>query len=280
LNYEQLKKTVGMRVQLVPVAHRLDDAGKVLPQIDDDWLVESVHDEHGVRISNPRTGLYVVLGLDHIHSYASNPNRREGGLKFGFYTLKVQLTLTRHEVIVRPNLRPGESVPPPQTISPKSPPDRLARLAAEKDFERKTEMLATSREAFDAVEAMCQVLYARISETISRYAGRSIGSLQGESGFKDGVYGANLGPIGCLINYQNSFGNVTAGTLTIRFLRDRIAIPGSNQILLGFPTEISRIGAKVSRSQALGWCWIFRGQPRTSEEVADFVLDEFTRLNR
>jgi hypothetical protein len=279
LNFEQLKKTKGMRMQLVPLAHRLDDAGKLLPQIDDDWLVESVSEE-GIAISNPRTGLSVMLGLDHIHSYASNPNRKEGGSKFGFFTLKVQLTLKRHEVVVRPNLRPGESVPPPQSNSPESPADRLARLAADKAFERQTELLATGREAFDSVQANRQVLYARISGALSQHAGRGAESLQGESGFGGGVYGANLGPIGCLINYQNSFGNVTAGTLTIRFLRDRIAIPGSNQVLLGFPTEISRIGAKVIRSHALGWCWLFRGQPRTSEEVADFVLDEFTRLNR
>jgi hypothetical protein len=279
LNFEQLKKTKGMRMQLVPLAHRLDDAGKVLPQIDDDWLVESVSQE-GIAISNSRTGLSVMLGLDHIHSYASNPNRKEGGSKFGFFTLKVQLTLKRHEVVIRPNLRPGESVPPPQSNSPESPADRLARLAADKAFERQTELLATGREAFDSVRANRQVLYARISGALSQHAMRGAESLQGESGFGGGVYGANLGPIGCLINYQNSFGNVTAGALTIRFLRDRIAIPGSNQVMLGFPTEISPIGAKVIRSHALGWCWLFRGQPRTSEEVADFVLDEFTRLNR
>jgi hypothetical protein len=279
LNYEQLKKMAGMRIQLVPPAHRLDGAGKLLPQIDDDWLVESVSAE-GVRISNPRTGLFVVLGLDHIHSYASNPNRKDGGSKFGFFTLKVQLTLKGYEVLVRPNLRPGEAVPPPSKNSPESATDRLARLAADKAFERQTELLATSREAFDSVEANRQSLYARISDVISQHAARGAGSLQGESGFGSGVYGANLGPIGCLINYQNSFGNVTAGTLTIRFLRGRIAIPGSNQMLLGFPDEISRIGAKVIRAHALGWCWLFRGQPLTSDEVADFVLNEFTRLNR
>jgi hypothetical protein len=279
LNYEQLKKMAGMRIQLVPPAHRLDDAGKLLPQIDDDWLVEGISEE-GVRISNPRTGLFVVLGLDHIHSYASNPSRKDGGSKFGFFTLKVQLTLKRHEVLVRPNLRPGEAIPPPSTISRESPTDRLTRLAANKAFESQTELLATSREAFDSVEANRQVLCARISDALSQHAGRGTGSLQGESGFGSGVYGANLGPIGCLINYQNSFGHVTAGTLAIRFLRGRIAIPGSNQILLGFPEEISRFGAKVIRAHALGWCWLFRGQPRTSDEVADFVLNEFARLNQ
>jgi hypothetical protein len=282
LNREQLKKTVGMHMQIQPVAHRLDDAGKPLQPMDDDWVVESVTDE-GMKISNSRTGLFTLLGLDHIYSYTSNPSRIEGGLKFGFLTLKVQLTLKRLEVIVRPTLRPGESVPPPpQSKAPESPTDRLARLAADKAAEHDTESLATGREAHDAVQANREVLYARIVHAVSQHAGKGAGSLRGEVGFVGGVYGANLGRIGCLINYQNSFGNVTAGSLKIRFLSDRIAIPGSNQIYLGFPTEIARYELKVARSPALGWCWLRRGQaqPQTSEQVADFVLDEFTRLNR
>jgi hypothetical protein len=282
LNREQLKKTVGMRMQLQPVAHRLDDAGKLLAAIDDDWLVESVTDD-GVKISNPRTGLWTVLGLDHIYSFTSNPGRVQGGLKFGFLMLKVQLTLKRQEVIVRPTLRPGESVPPPpQTKAPESASDRLARLAADNAFEQQTEFLATGAEALHAVQDNREALHARIADAVSTHAGKSAGSLRGESGFGGGVYGANLGAIGCLINYQNSFGNVTAGILKIRFLGNRIAIPGSNQMHFGVQTEIVRYEFKVARSRELGWCWQRRGQapPQTSEQVADFVLDEFARLNR
>ena len=64
-------------MQLQPVAHRLDDAGNLLPPIDDDWMVESVTDD-AVKISNPRTGHIVLLGLDHIYSYTSNPGRMDG----------------------------------------------------------------------------------------------------------------------------------------------------------------------------------------------------------
>lgn len=270
-----------MRMQLQPVAHRLDDAGKLQHPIDDDWLVESVTDDE-VRISNPRTGLTTLLGFDHVYSYTSNPGRVEGGLKFGFLTLKVQLTLKRHEVIVRPTFRPGESVPPPpQTNAPESPTDRLARLAAERAFEQETEFLATGAEALHAVQANREALQTRIADAVSRHAGKGAGSLRGESGFGGGVYGANLGRIGCLINYQNSFGNIIAGSLKIRFLSDRIAIPGSNQMYFGVQTEIVRYEFKVARFRALGWCWQRRGQaqPQTSEQVADFVLDEFARLN-
>jgi hypothetical protein len=282
LNREQLKKTVGMRMQIQPIAHRLDDAEKLLPPIDDDWVIESVTEE-GVRISNPRNGLSTLLGLDHIYSFTSNPGRMEGGSKFGFLVLKVQLTLKRHEVIVRPTLRPGESVPPPpQTNAPESASDRLARLAAEKAFEQQTEFLATGAEALHAVQANREALYARISDAVSTHAGKGAGSLHGEAGIGSGVYGANLGRIGCLINYTNSFGNVTAGSLKIRFLSDRIAIPGTNQVYIGVQTEIVRYEFKVARSRALGWCWVRRGQaaPLTSEQITDFVLDEFARLNR
>jgi hypothetical protein len=271
-----------MRMQLQPVAHRLDDAASLLAPIDDDWLVESVTDD-GMRISNPRTGLSTLLGLDHIYSFTSNPGRVEGGLKFGFLMLKVQLTLKRNEVIVRPIPRPGESVPPPsQTVRQESASDRLARLAAEKAFSQQTEFLATTAEALHAIDANWEALHARIAEAISIHAGKGAGSLRGEFGFGGGVFGANLGRIGCLINYMNSFGNVTAGSLKIRFLSDRIAIPGSNQMYFGVQTEIVRYELKVARSPELGWCWQRRGQgnPQTSDQVADFVLDEFTRLNR
>jgi hypothetical protein len=180
-------------MQLQPVAHRLDDAGRLLPAIDDDWLVESVSDD-GVKISNPRTGLFVLLGLDHVYSYTSNPRRLEGGLKFGFLMLKAQLTLKRNEVVVRPIPRPGESVPPPpQIIRPESASDRLARLAADNAFERETESLAAGGEAHTAVQANRQILYARISDVVSKHGGKISGSLGGEAGIGSRVYGANLG---------------------------------------------------------------------------------------
>ena len=282
LKRDQLKKTVGMRMQLQPVAHRLDDAGYILPQIDDDWIVESVA-EDAVKISNPRTGLFTSLGFDHIYSYTSNPGRVEGGAKFGFLMLKVQLTLKRHEIIVRPTLRPGEPVPPPPQIEPpESATDRLARLAAEKHFAQQTEFLGTTAEALHAVQANREMILVKVSESVLAHASNSVGSLQGEAGFGSGAYGANLGPIGCLINYHQSFGNVTSGIMTVRFFRNRIAVPGTNQVNWGDPGEIAKHRATVTRSPSLGWCWLLQGQsqPQFSEQIADFVIDEFTRLNR
>ena len=269
-------------MQIQPVAHRLDDAGKLLPSIDDDWVVESVTDDD-MTISNPRTGHLVLLGLDHIYSYTSNPGRKDGGLKFGFLMLKVQLTLKRHEVIVRPTVRPGESVPPPPQINtPESSADRLARIAAEKAFAQQTEFLATTAEALHAVEANRNALFLRIAEALSSHAGNSAGSLRGEAGMGGGVFGANLGPIGCLINYQNSYGDVTSGSIKIRFFKSRVAIPGTNQMNWDDLDEIVRHEAKVTRSPSLGWCWLRRGQsqPQSSQQIADLVIDEFARLNR
>jgi hypothetical protein len=129
LNYEQLKKLVGTRVQLVPVAHRLDDAGRLLPRIDDDWIVDSVVRE-GIRIANPRAGQFKLLGLDQIHSWTSNPDRVEGGHQHGFLMLKVQLTIKRDKIVITPNSRPGESVAPPEPPNP----IRFALLARLADF--------------------------------------------------------------------------------------------------------------------------------------------------
>ena len=43
MNWEQMKKNAGCRVQLVPVAVSLDDMGRELPQTDDDyWIIDEV----------------------------------------------------------------------------------------------------------------------------------------------------------------------------------------------------------------------------------------------
>jgi hypothetical protein len=166
----------------------------------------------------------------------------------------------------------GASVQSESTVS------RMARLAEQKKFDAETERLATGAEAFAAVEENRQTLHANISDAIAAHLGKGSG-FDGESGFGAGIFGANVGPIGCLLNYENPYGNVTSGKLKIRFLRGRIAIPGTRQVSWEFPTAISSQTATVTRSRALGWCWLFRGQPRTSAEIGDLILDEMTRLN-
>jgi hypothetical protein len=113
MNLAQIKKSLGQRVQLVPIACRLDSLGRELPHINDTWLISEVAEE-GVRIENPRTGHFTVLGKDHIHHFTTNPDAsRVAGVPHGFLTLLVQLYLQGPKLWITPTPRPGESVPPP-----------------------------------------------------------------------------------------------------------------------------------------------------------------------
>ena len=164
-------------------------------------------------------------------------------------------------------------------VQPQTASTRLARLASDRQFNDETERLATGREAFDEVSENLAAIHSRISGVIAEHGGRNSG-LAGESGGKGSIFGANLGRTGCYINYENQFGSVTHGKIKIRLLDGRIAIPGTRQIQWEEATELSRFEGSVTRSRALGWCWLFRGQPHTSVEVADLVLDELIRRNR
>ncbi len=108
MNLRQLKKDVGCRVQLAPVARWLDETNRELPPEDDEWIIEDVTDE-SVRIFNTHTGLVITLGKDHVHSFASNPQESTGGIKHGFLVLHVQVYMRGAKCWVRPNLRPGEA---------------------------------------------------------------------------------------------------------------------------------------------------------------------------
>ncbi len=111
MNWGQMKKNLHARVQLKPTPHRLDEYGSKLPAADDDWLIEEVSGD-GVRIKNLRTHHTTTLGKDHIYDYVSNPDRSQGGLKQGFLTLKVQISLKPNGLSITPTARPGESVEP------------------------------------------------------------------------------------------------------------------------------------------------------------------------
>lgn len=112
MNWDQMKKNVGSRVQLVPTACRLDEHGRQLPVKDDEWIISDVSND-GVRISNTRTSHTTTLGRDHIHHYTSNPDGSQSGIRRGFLTLNVQLFMQGRDLQVRPNARPGEAVKPP-----------------------------------------------------------------------------------------------------------------------------------------------------------------------
>lgn len=136
MNWEQMKKNVGHRVQLVPTACRLDEQGRQLPAIDDDWIISEVS-SNGVRISNTRTGHTTTLGKDHIHHFTSNPDGSQAGIQRGFLTLNVQLFMQGRDLQVRPNARPGEAVAPPTVELSESLVD--LRYPADSGLQRKLE---------------------------------------------------------------------------------------------------------------------------------------------
>lgn len=111
MNRDQLKKNVGQRIQLVPVAIELDEYGRELPGIDDVWILESVMDD-GPYVTNPRTGHFTTLGYDHVHHFTSNPIASKSGIPPGFLTLNIQVFLQGRNLWVRPT-RPGERLAPP-----------------------------------------------------------------------------------------------------------------------------------------------------------------------
>ena len=109
---DQLKKIVGFRVRLVPIANRLNDHGLPLPKIDDQWIVQDITDE-GIHLYLPRTGHNRILGFDNVHQF--NTDRILSGVPHGILVLNVQLTISRNDVSLTPT-RPGEPVVP--TIPP------------------------------------------------------------------------------------------------------------------------------------------------------------------
>jgi len=111
MNLEQLKRNKGWRVQLVPIANRLDEEGRELPPENDDWIIEEVS-ASGLRMMNTRTQHQLTLGADHIHHFVTNPHRSIGGIQYGFLVLHVQVSMDRKGCSVHPNARPGESVRP------------------------------------------------------------------------------------------------------------------------------------------------------------------------
>src|SRR5258706_7586655 len=115
MNLKQLKNNVGHRVQLAPCACRLNAHGLPLPEVSDDWLIESVTEEQ-VRLIDVTTGHNLVLGNDQIHHFTSDPQRSRSSIKYGFLTLVVQPFIQGNEVWIKPTIRPGEPLPPPAVV--------------------------------------------------------------------------------------------------------------------------------------------------------------------
>ena len=122
MNLEKLKKNIGHRVQLQPVACRLDENNRELESIDDDWVIHDVNNDT-LRISNIRTNHEAILGKDHVHHFTTNPGRSEDERQYGFLTLNVQVYLQGTKFLVRPNSGPGQ----PMSLSGTLPEEQNLR---------------------------------------------------------------------------------------------------------------------------------------------------------
>jgi hypothetical protein len=122
MKLDQLKQNVGWRMEIVPAAGHLDEHGNPLPEKNEDWFVEEVTDNR-VRLSE-QTGHELILGTDHIYSFATNPQRASAQGRFGFLSLHVQVFVQGDRVFVKPNARPTERVP----ANPAVIEDKIVRL--------------------------------------------------------------------------------------------------------------------------------------------------------
>jgi hypothetical protein len=112
MNWTQFQKNIGMRVLFEPPVCRLAEAGHVLPESKEDWLIESITEDDTIKFRNLISGHVAELGKDHIYDYRSDPSRPKDGFNYGFLILKVQVFVQGSNVSLRPNSRPGERVIP------------------------------------------------------------------------------------------------------------------------------------------------------------------------
>jgi hypothetical protein len=107
MNKEMLAKCEGHLVRIRPIARRFQGS-RELEQIDDDWRITRVDAARKiVEIHNLRCAHCLTIGLDHIHSYTSDPMRDTDGQKHGFLHLIVEIRLTDQGPTIEP-LPPAE----------------------------------------------------------------------------------------------------------------------------------------------------------------------------
>jgi len=94
MNKEKLKKCVGHRVLLEPIALRSGEMHN------DVWTIEEVSYD-GIRIKNSATDHNKLIGFDSVHHYRSDPSKNYDGHTHGVLVLNVQLVLQGREVIIK-----------------------------------------------------------------------------------------------------------------------------------------------------------------------------------
>jgi len=114
VNWDKLKKNIGMRFQIEPPVRSI--GGSVAterPQQPDYWTLEAITGPDSLRLKRTSTGHVVGLGKDHIYDFRSDPAGSTGGVPSGYLILKMQIEVDGQTVRLRPNARPGEPVPAP-----------------------------------------------------------------------------------------------------------------------------------------------------------------------
>ena len=112
MQWNKLKQSVGYRVRLSPIAYRLDDLGRTIPELDEDWLISQGPSDETIQISRI-AGHSIPLAKDQVHHFTSDPIRSVGDARYGMLSLLVQIYIQGAEVKVRPTVQPGVPVPPP-----------------------------------------------------------------------------------------------------------------------------------------------------------------------
>jgi hypothetical protein len=109
MNKSALKKSVGRRVRIRPIAKRFKGGpgGLPLPPVDDIWII-SRHQEDGIWIDNTVTHHGTLLRFDQIYDYLSDSLV---GQESGFLNLKAQVNIGGNHLWIEPTLRPGQALP-------------------------------------------------------------------------------------------------------------------------------------------------------------------------
>lgn len=93
MNRTEFRKNIGARLRLRPLPRiRVGNDSKQWRDID--WILQRIDESTSVaELSAVGFGYTVRIGLDQIHSYMSDPQRRSFGLRYGFLQLRVGLMI-------------------------------------------------------------------------------------------------------------------------------------------------------------------------------------------
>lgn len=97
MNREKVATMQYKKVRIRPMARRIEPTGQELTPMDDWWQIENTSKEK-LKLVNPRSSHFVILGADHIREFRTD---YDGGSD-GFLVLKSQIILKGASVYVEP----------------------------------------------------------------------------------------------------------------------------------------------------------------------------------